>query len=703
MSSPATVVSDRAATSATALWAKILVSLPDRIVIWAMCAMLATALTVIPGIFHPYTLFPVFLVLVAASWKLTPRALKASRAQLIATALVLVGTVVWILLQRPYFGQLLSVRRDAAVYTLRGVWLMNHPSPNVQLTNQLLYIHFAVPEANLDFGVETWRLTRYFQSTTVVPGLIAAVGWVGGYVRLLQANLLIGGTALIAVFAVARRMAGPLFGLLPFVAMALSVPMAAFSRVPFTEPVSMISVMVCLLGLWQGARGGGRAMWLLAGAGAGGVAIARIDGALVVIGAVVGLGLWGAFAVTRAGRRRALAALGWFCLTALPIGGLGLIDLVVNSPDYLHVLAPSARPLLVAVPAVIVLAVLVAVLPGVPIVARFVAGRSQRVAVIAAGVVSLVMVAMILRPLYFTAHGTGDAATQYVIKAKQNAQGLPVDPSRSYDEQSINWLAWYHGWLAVLLGCAAVALAVFVAIRYRRLPIVLVTSVLAVNAALYLVNVSITPDQIWAMRRFLPVIEPGGLLMLAWGLNQAWRARSKISDRLARFSPGLSSASRTRLTGAVLAVLAALCGVWPATTWGSLFRVPEGTGQLNMVEQVCGVIGNQKVLILGNIPVMGFYQPTFRNFCGSTVITMPANADPARIAKVVSLWGGGPVYAVSFYPTGVPWTTTPAHPDFSDTYQMWESVVSRRVANPVGERTDIYLGMVGADGRVTPR
>ena len=702
MSSPVAVRSDRAATLADALWSRILVSLPDRIVIWAMCAMLATALTVIPGIFHPYTVFPLFLVLVAASWKLTPKAPAASRMQLVAAGLVLVAAVVWFLVQRPYIGQLLAVRRDPAIYTLRGVWLMDHPSPNVLFPQLLLHIHYVVPESGLDVGAESGRLVRYYQSTSVVPGLIAAAGWVGGYTFLLQANLVIGATALVGVFAVARRMAGPGFGLLPFVGMALLMPMAAFSRVPYTEPLSMISVMACLLGLWQGAKGGGRAMWLLAGAGAGGVAIARIDGALVVIGAVVGLGFWGAFAVSPQGRRRALAGLGWFSLAALPIGSLGLIDLKINSPDYLYTLRDSVYPLIKAVFAVMVLAALVAIVPGIPLVARFVAGRSKVMAIIATVGVSLVMVAMILRPAYLTVHGTVDQATQVEIQIRQSREGQPIDPGRSYDEQSITWLAWYHGWVAVLLGCAAVALAVYIGIRRRNLPIVLVTSVLAVNAALYLVDVSITPDQIWAMRRFLPVIEPGGLLVLAWGLAQAWKARATLGGYLTRLSPGVLPASRTRFVGVVLVVLAAVCGLWPATTWGALFRVPEGAGQLKLVEQVCSEVGDQKVLIIGNIPVMGYFQPTFRNFCGSTVITMPANSSPARIAQLVSVWGGGPVHVVSFYPTGVPWTTTPTAPTFTDSYQMWESVLSRRPAAPADERTDIYLGTVRTDGRVTP-
>lgn len=181
---------------------------------------------------------------------------------------------------------------------------MDHPSPNVDFTRDFLGLRRAVPDLSLYQGGETGQTERYLQSTTIVPGLIAVAGWIGGITWLLQANVLIGAGALVAVYAVARRLAGPLFGLLPMVALAVSMPLLAFSRAPYTEPLSLLAVSVGALGLLCGARGGGRRAWLLGGFGIGLAAMIRIDGVMVVIGAVIGIGACVGLAVGRERRRR---------------------------------------------------------------------------------------------------------------------------------------------------------------------------------------------------------------------------------------------------------------------------------------------------------------------------------------------------------------------------------------------------------------
>ncbi len=105
-------------------------------------------------------------------------------------------------------------------------------------------------------------------------------------------------------------MAGPVLGLLPVAALGLSMPMTAFSRVAYTEPVALIALMTCLLGLWEAARTGRKAMWLLAGLGAGAACIARVDGWIVVIGGLVAIGIWGAATTSAAMRRKVLIGSG---------------------------------------------------------------------------------------------------------------------------------------------------------------------------------------------------------------------------------------------------------------------------------------------------------------------------------------------------------------------------------------------------------
>jgi len=713
------------------------VAVPDRVLLAALCAILATTIPVQLNIFHPYTVFPLFLVLIAVTWPLAPdRYLPdgstaattfptttvpprpsrlgppptspvsgypaTSRASWLGTALALVFVLGWLLVQRHYFSELLSIRRDPAIYTLRGIWLMNHSSPDVTLGQQLLDIKKAVPKIGLDFGAETGKATRYLQSTTIVPGLIAVAGWVGGIPLLLQADVVIGAVALICVYAVARRMAGPIFGLVPTVALGLSLPMAAFSRVAYTEPLSLIAVMACLLGLWQAARTHRRAMWLLAGIGAGCVPICRIDGWVVVIGAFVGIGIWGAFAASRAVRRKILAGLGWFAIAVFPIGALGATDLILHSPDYLRVLRAQWKPMALAVPAVALLAVLATLAPGLDKLAGWFGRHSKVVSRVVVAVIGLAMLLVIARPLFFSAHFIIDAPGQAENMRRQTGEGLPIDPSRSYDDRSLVWISWYLGWPAVIAGCLAGLWAVRVAIRRRAASLVVVTAVIAVNAAAYLNIASITPDQIWAMRRFLPVILPGGLLLAGWGLREVWQRRDRIA---ARVMPGLEPGSRHPLIPGLVAVGAAVIALFPVLTWGSIFGVREGAGQYDLVQKACAHIANQKVLLVGNIPQMGFYQPTFRNICNSAVITVPAStlvAQEQQIAKVVSLWGPGPVKVVSFYKVNVPWSRDPGDPWFTDTYQMWESVLSHRPVAATTETTQIWLGTARADGQVVP-
>ena len=726
-----------------------IIAIPDRALVWSLCAVLATSITVQLNVFHPYTVFPLMLVLIAATWRLTPPPFVgagvqwrrprpeqtrpattdpasetpepapartdpasetvgtgpgAARIAWISVVVMVVLLLAWMAVQQHYFSELLSVRRDPSIYTLRGIWLMDHPSPDVTFPQSLVDVARAVGGVGLDFGSETYKTTRYFQSTTVVPGLIAVAGWIGGIPLLLKADVFIGGMALLSVYAVARRMAGPILGLLPTCALALSMPMVAFTRTAYTEPLSIIAVMACLLGLWQAGLTQRRSMWILAGIGTGCVPICRIDGWVVVLGAYVGIGIWGLFATSPATRRAVGVGWGWFSLAALPVAALGYTDLRFHSPDYLHALTSSYRPLVIVSLVVAVVALLVIVIPGIPGLAGWLRRRSVLVSRVIVGAIGVLIVLVMLRPLYYVAHHlVGDKATQVQVGTRQLREKLPVDPTESYDQESVTWIAWYLGWPAVIMASAAGLWAIRVAVRRLRPELVLVVSVVAINAALYLNVISITPDQIWAMRRFLPVILPGGLLIMAWGLQQLYDHRSVV---LGRFTPHWQPVRRARVATAVIAVLGVLALVFPAASWNvSLFRSKEGAGQYNFVQQLCTEVEGQRVLLVGSIPTMGYYQPTLRNICHSTVITVPSSTvaiAQQRIAQVLQNWGPGPVKVVVFNITGIPWSTPPSNPTFSVAYSMWESVLSHRPMNIVNETTKAWLGTAQADGTVVP-
>ncbi len=730
---------------AGALAQRCVVAVPDRLAIMALCAVVAVAICVQTQIFHPYTVFPLVALLIAATWRMAPRPVAATRAEVIGVAVVLLVAVLWLALNWRYFSELISVRRDPSIYTLRGFWLVDHPSPDVTLTQQLLDIRHQVKGVTTDFGGETNKLVRYFQSTTVVPGLVAVGGWLGGAGGLFRANLVIGAGVLITVYAVARRMAGPLYGTLPVLALAACMPLAAFSRVPYTEPISMLVALVGLLCLYVGWREKRPAVWALAGAGIGATCLCRVDGALVLIGAVVGFGVLTGFSAGRAARRGALSGLLWFLAGAVPLFVLGYTDLKFHSPDYLYALRKQAYPLWAAAGGVTVIAVLLGVLP-IGAIGRWLYRRRRGLAVVLSVVTAVALVLMVARPLFYTGRfSTGIYAIG--VGNRQRAEGLPFDPSRSYDEQSVTWLSWYFGWPLVIAAGVAVVAAVWHVTRRRAHGLLLVLSVTAVNAVVYLNYISITSDQIWAMRRFLPVIIPGMLLFAAWGAArlQDWalarfsssgatagESGDAMTDRTVelpvvtdagppsgesgaapderarpavRARPGAARAVRIGLPTAL-----ALALLFPVFSWGQMFTVREGAGQYDMVMSTCPkVAADNKVLVLGTVPAMGYYQPTYRNLCGAQVLALRevdakgvAQVVPKdKIAKIAALWGGA-VTVVAFKPDQVPWTVRPTTPVAADDYDMWESTVSRRPSNPRPESTEIYMGTVAPDGSVVP-
>jgi 4-amino-4-deoxy-L-arabinose transferase-like glycosyltransferase len=627
---------------------------------------------------------------------MVPRALPASSQQAIGVVVAVAVAVVWFLANRHYYSELIAVRRDPSIYTLRGFWLMNHSSADVALTQQLLDMRRQVPGLQLDFGGETGQLIRYFQSTTVVPGLIAVGGWFGGPSLLFQANLMIGAAVLVIMYAVTRRLAGPWLGLIPTVALALCMPMAAFSRVAYTEPISMLVILVGMLALTAAWRENRPLLWLLAGIGIGAACLCRVDGALAIAGAAVGFGALAGFAPQVESRRKALFGYLWFLAGAVPMYLLGWTDLKFHSPHYLYALRDEFGLLRIATLGVVLFAFLLGVLP-LTGVGRWLARHRVGLARLLGGCTAALLVLLCLRPLFSAPRSLAGGYASGVAN-RQRAEGLAIDGARNYSEQTVNWLSWYFGWPLVISAGIAVVVIVWVIARRGNATLLLVFSVSAVNAMLYLNSANINPDQIWAMRRFLPIIIPGMLLAFAWGASELTRgARRRYPT--ARW-----------LRSVVMPVIVLAMLVPAGTVWGQMFPIPEGAGQYDMVTTSCAAVApDNKVLILGSLPTMGNYQPTYRNICGSQVLAY-VNRDEKRrvspvpaatVAQIAQLWGGT-VTVVTFHPDQVAWTEKPTVPLAADSYQMWESPLSHPTARPRDESTEIYMGIVQLDGRVAP-
>ncbi|MGB7982792.1 MAG: hypothetical protein WCF36_18580, partial [Candidatus Nanopelagicales bacterium] len=666
-------------TPAAWLWA-IVVALPARLPVLLFWATLTVCLAVLLGAFRPIVVLPAICLAGAATWRFGPTALPGDRDHRRGAAWALGLALVWLVVNLPFAGEVLLVQRDPGFLTLQGAWLVDHTDPRIPIQTAA-EVAAAVPSARVTSDA-FWLVGDHLdaQGAKAFPALIAMVGWAAGLRGVLAANLLIGTVGLLAVYDVARRLIGPRWGLVPMVGLALSTPMIYFSRSAFTEPTNIVLTFGGLAVLWGASRDPRMWRFALGGAMVGATALSRIDGAAVSAGLILGLGVV-AVAAGRSQRRTWLRGLVVASAMALLMVGLGYLDLARNSPGYLA----DHRSLYVQLIGLLV-ACLVAVagLGALLHVGRLhpwmVAHRSM-LAGVAAGSVVLGAVLLASRPLWLQRNliepGSGQA---WFIAAAQRAAGVAVEGTRSYDEMTVTWLVWYLGPITVLLAVIGAALMLRGAVLRWRPELVVFLATVGVPALLYLYRPAITPDHIWAMRRFLPAVLPAVLLCAAWVLPAVFQASRTRGQRIGAWS-------------LVVSILLA-----PLVTWGTLVTTTEYGGRADQVAEICTQVqGGRVVVVRGQSPP---WLPTLRIRCDADVVEVGPDTSRAELAAIRAAWGED-VVAFTDKPDLVPWASAPSGPWLSVPMARWpHSLFPSR--SPVRFDSAVWLGQIEADGSVTP-
>ncbi len=668
--------------------AALIVALPDRLMTWFLTVATVVSVALLVGQFRPLLVAPAAVVALILTRRMVPQSPQVNRAAVAGAGAALLMTMTWYVVQRGYTAQMIGLDRDPAQYTLSALYLVHHSSPDVALDPALPGLAAAVPGLLTDFLLGNSGAVNHIQGNDLLPGLLALFGWVHGTAGVLTGNVALGALALLSVYALSRRILGPLWGLAPMLLLAVTMPLAAFSRMPYTEPTALIFVCGMLVALWVGIDRRSNALFALAGAFAGATLMARIDGGLTIVAGLAAVSLLAIAPISAARRRAGRLALLLFTWGALPTAALGWLDLYVHSPKYLSGLSGELYPVVATMPVVLVLGF------GLSLLRRFTGpiavwmSSHRRGLAIAAGiVVGVVAVAMVTRPLWLEQHFTRNRPDgDYVggVAARQKAEGLPVDGTRSYDEMTVSWLAWYLSWTVVV---AALLGAVLAAVRFcrKRDPRLLVIWVVPVLVGLvYLNRISITADQIWALRRLLPVVIPFTAIAAVYALRAAVMA-------LPRF----------RALGVLVAVVLLLL---PIQTWGKMFDSREGIGEYDLVGTICNLAGDGLIVQAGPYPIMGSALPALQELCSDKVVSINQPTVNSMAAIKQNWTGGGPITVVVFFPTAVTWTTPvdPSKPLDRIVFSRWESVISRRPGNLNLQQVSIWMGTLQPSGEVTP-
>ncbi|WP_431837319.1 hypothetical protein [Cellulomonas sp. Y8] len=676
-----------------------LLGLPDRAPVVLLALGLAALLAVLAGQFRPVVVLPVAAVLVVATWRWVPPPGTGRRQVLAATgALVLVAA--WAVWGWSLAAEFVVVNRDPGFLTLKALWLTLHPSSAIPVGSAG---ESAAATVAGSAGTEAFWLrdgALHAQGNSMLPALLAVTGWVGGERAVLAGGVLVGAVALLAVFAAARRFAGPVWALVPTAALAGSLPFLVGTRAAYTEPLTVAFLcggLAVAHGAWR--RGSGVGPHVLVGLLTGAVGAARIDGALVLVGLAAGYALVGASPIGRRDRRtaarRGLAAIG--SGTAMVV--LGLVDVLALSPEYVRVHIDQLQALLAAAVVVVVVAVVLLVLPDGPLAAVRAAllRRRRAFGIAAAGAVVALGVVLASRPLWWQGRYVDPASgTGYAVQVLQAAAGQPLDASRSYDEQTLAWVASYLGVPAVVLGFAGLALLARRAVAGRDPAATVLVAVVGVAAVFPLVRASITPDQVWAARRLLPATFPGLLVAGAVALAALAGARDRGAGWWA--TGPWRSARRAAAAGLALAVVA-----FPVTTWRPGASVVELSGRATQAHAVCDALdelGVERVVWTHSSPFR--YLATLRVLCDVEVVEFVDPPSTADLAALRAAWGGAPVAALSFDAGDYSWTEPPTESvggTVSTTLGRTLTGVPRTVDTTWSE---VWLGLVQDDGTVAP-
>jgi hypothetical protein len=222
-----------------------------------------------------------------------------------------------------------------------------------------------------------------------------------------------------------------------------------------------------------------------------------------------------------------------------------------------------------------------------------------------------------LRPLVEESKGRPVAS----VASLQRRQGLEVDPTRTYAESSLIWIAWYLGPAVVLGGIAGWGLLARRVIAGEAPFASDFLLAFSAQTLLYVARPSINPDQIWAMRRYLHVTVPGLIILFAILVAWLWNRTTPV------------------WVGRFISVMMALAALLAPAFVREIVRPPEREWALMAaVKKVCRVIPRDgAVVFVREGPRFGLttdvtdlaerFSPAVRAFCEVPVGISPLGAN----------------------------------------------------------------------------
>ncbi|MEA3510294.1 MAG: hypothetical protein U9R51_02560 [Actinomycetota bacterium] len=565
--------------------------------------------------------------------------------------------------------------RDPGVYVTTARWLASHGTLLVEgAAGAFANVPGIDGVSQGHYGGRTDGLI-YTQFQHGLAVLMAVGHWIGGDWLLLKSVALLSGGALATFYAFARIVLRPWWALAATTGVAVNLVVVHFGRDAYSESLLMIFLFSGLWLLNRALRSGRWTGSLLAGLMMGGTALVRIDAwlGLAGIAAFLFVDVWTA---GHQWQKRVRSVAVPVAVGIVITGGLGIVDLLVASPEYLRDLMPNVYRISGVMFAVVSVGLLVSItarpwnrLDGAG-ADRWRSYLGNGVAIFIAGGAAFLF---FIRPVLFVERS---GAMVDVIEYYQRLQGLPLDGTRRYWEMSMHWLSWYIGVGGLIVGVAGwawTAREAFLGRMKRMAPFLLAFSIVTVA---FLWRPANTPDHLWMMRRFLSLTIPG-FVFLSFVVVQ--RLVLAVKDRW-----GTIAAAAT--TGGLTALLL----IPPAVFTAPLARSTTQVGMYGVTREVCASVGDDAAVLVVSNRIRVAYEPALRAFCDLPVsgITEPPTLE--TLETLADAWSdeGRTLYVASLPNEGC--EIAPVLSTFI-WYPSPERTLTRRPAAEVDSRFGIAL------------
>ncbi len=528
----------------------------------------------------------------------------------IYNVLAIIFVIAWMACNVFFTSQHLLTNRDPGIYAVTGAWLADNESVRIPAPTVATNNYEGVKAESRGMYTSIYNKDEINpHGNHLLPGLLGSAARIIGKLHMLRVPVVFGGLALLMVFAFARKIMSPAWALYAMAVLSLSLPMLYFSRDTYTEPLMMVFVFGGLSLLWRAMTERSMLLWFMSGLVVGATSLARVDAWLIMAGIVGGVFVYLAGTPKTEHNKRGPLL---FFLAMAGVSALSWLDLTkLSSVYYIGQRDEFLKEVVLLALVVVFGLILWLVASHTKLLHRVSAGKIKKISAVVFWGILIVAALLASRQWWYVARGE---ESRPLVGGLQVAAGNLPDPTRTYAEATASWFVWYLGIFIVVLGVLGLATLARLAIENKQYKTAPMLAVFVITTSGYMLFPSIVPDQIWAIRRFLPVTLPLLVVLATYFMQQL----SNKSQTL----------SRIRLRVAVIAVIAVL----PIAITTAPLALLRDTAQAKGVLALCQSLPENSVVVWVGDAGNTMVQAT-QSYCGVESVSYAAS-ELARIDKV---------------------------------------------------------------------